>query len=59
MSIYRLYEYGEQSDFKSVEDAQEAVRACGGDFEAATLTVRGADIINEAGVTVGQMIELT
>lgn len=48
--------YGERTGFNSLEEAEDAIRECGEEFESVSLFMRGSRIVNENGETVGERI---
>jgi len=55
---YRIIGCGDTVDFATLEEAQETLRACGGDFAETTLEVRGGTrIVDERGETLGHVVD--
>lgn len=50
--------YGVRSEFVSLEEAQDTIRACGGDFADTTLREHGENILDDRGDVVGEIAEL-
>lgn len=47
--------YGERTEFESIDEAQEIVRAIGDGFESTEFHVRGDEVIDERGDVVGSV----
>jgi len=47
--------YGVRSEFDSLDAAQSAIRACGGDFADVTLDECGRSIYDERGNIIGEI----
>ena len=50
--------YGDSAAFESLDQAQDAIRACGGDFAETALEIVGDEVRDETGERIGRIIEL-